>query len=847
MAKKTSDRRIREEAASEEAKSLRNLQATIDSHATIETHLEAEAKWYKSIGDNETARAKQAEIVSERQRTINELVKNQNKLTDDQKALLKDLINKQQTEIKNEKEINAQLKKQKDNRQLIVNTAKDAIRVTKEGLKFLMEQDKIIKQTILNLGMSGTKADLMRGSFEKSAGFVASLGGTLEDVQKIMEGYADETGRARVLSAQMVQDIEAIGKGTGLGVEQATKLGAQFEYMGFDAKKTVDYVQGIVDTSERMGVNTTKVLKNLNDNFKKLNTFTFTKGSKAMAEMAMNAEKMHVDMADALNVAEATRGLENIIELTANLQVMGGKFAELDPYKALYMSRNEPEKWTEEISKMTRGIYTFKKMTDGTFEKFISPVDADRLRNVAKSLGISADKLFEIGQRRLELDSMNKDMANMGLTEKEKELVQGAAIFNAKSAKFQVMLAGEMRDISSLTADQAKSFAKEQVLLKDRAKEALTFDEAFKATINELKSALLPLLRNINDALKYMRVHILDPITKLSHSLGPWLTGAGLITAAVMWKGVTTGLEHVIQKWVSGGAGMGRSAVGAASEGGTAERVIGGGKRGAGKGMLKGGAGIGAAALGIGAGIGLAAVGISKLADSMSKLDKTQIWALPVTVLALAAAFAVFTPAIIAVGTAGEVSAIGLLALGAAVVGIGFGINLAGKGIGKMAEGLGTMFEKSKGSGKDMLMIAGGIAGIAAALALFNFSGLGLAAFAGVMGIITVASLATANVANSFAKMGIAMKGTKEDWIAVEQAITSIGKANFKGGGALTELANMLKNPLKVQFADKEVALNTYVTLDVNGTKFLEAVGATAHVQNNQSRAKSGLETIKHK
>ena len=98
-----------------------------------------------------------------------------------------------------------------------------------------------------------------------------------------MEGYADETGRARVLSSQMAEDILAVGKGTGLGVEQAAKLGAQFELMGFDARKTIDYVQGIVDTSERMGVNTTKVLKNLNDNFKRLNTYSFRSGSKGIA------------------------------------------------------------------------------------------------------------------------------------------------------------------------------------------------------------------------------------------------------------------------------------------------------------------------------------------------------------------------------------------------------------------------------------------------------------------------------------------------------------------------------------------------------------------------------------
>ena len=832
-------------------KARKELDGVLKLHQALNLQLEAELKLAEGLNDYNKQSIINGEIIANNQMKINEMKQKAAYLTQDEVTELTALQAQQRKLIENEKQINKQLENQKNIRKSILGIMKDTGNVMGKGLKFLMEQDKIIKNTILNLGLSGAKADLMRGSFEQSAGFVASLGGNLEDVQKIMEGFADETGRARVLSAQMVQDITAIGKGTGLGIEQATKLGAQFEYMGMSAKGTMDYVQGIVDTSERMGVNTTKVMKNLSDNFRKLQTFTFTKGSKAMAEMAMNAQKMRVDMADVLNLAEATRGLENIIEMTANLQVMGGEFSKLDPFQALYMSRNEPEKWTETLSEMTRGLFTFKKNSQGVFEKFISPVDADRLRNVAKSLGISEEKIFEIGQRRLDLDKMNQDMMAMGLSPREKELIQGAAIFNEKSAKFQVMLAGEMRDISTLTQDQARSFAKEQVLLKDRAKEAMTFDEALKATLNELKSQLLPILRSINDVLKWTRTNILEPLTNISKSLGAWGTGAGLIAAALIWKSTATFMNHTMEKWVSGGNGMGRSrnATGTNSGKGSGRgSVRGKANPNAGKGLLRGGAGIGAAGAGIGAGIGLAAVGISELADAMSKLDATQVAALPKTLYAMAGAAAAFTIPLAILGATATVSTAGLLALGAVAVGVGAGIGLAAVGIGKMGEGLSKMFENAKGSGKDMLMIAGSIAGIAGALALFSnpLSAMGLGAFAGVMGVVTVAALASSKVANSFADMGTAMKGTKEDWIAVEQAITSISKANFKGG-ALTDLANMLKNPLKVQFADKEVALNTYVTLDVNGEKFHQSIGTTAHVVNNQNSAKHGLGTIFHR
>ena len=794
----------------------------------------------------DSERAKNQQIMAERQRTINELLSRANELQDEDIKKLDQLVVKQNEAVAAEKKINDQLDKQRKNRQEVVSLAKALADSIKEGWKYLQESDKVIRSTILNLGMSGAKAEAMRRSFEGSAKIVTRLGGSIADIQTIQQGFADETGRARALTASMVEDITLIGKGTGLGIEQATKLGAQFEFMGLDAKRSMDYVQGIVDTSERMGINTTKVLKNVSDNFKKLNTYSFTSGVKGMAKMAEDAEKFQVSMDTALSAADAAKGLEKAIDLAANLQVMGGEFAKTDPFEWMYLARNEPEKLTKKISEMTRGLVTFKKNSEGVFEKFISPADRDRLSAVAKSLGISNEEMIKITQRRADLDKMNKELGGTGLTAREKELVEGAAVFNSKSGKFQVELAGSMKDISTLTSTQAKSFVLEQKTLEERAKQALTFDQTFKATIETLKASLLPLLKGVNMALK--------PLAALADlaSKGGWgVAGAAgiLITAGLLWKGVTNKLSNVVSEWVqkSGGKGIsgfiGRTGAGTAAgqaestiaEKGTKglsglaeqRRGIGQGAAMAGKGsmMMKGGAGIGAAALGIGAGIGLAAIGISKLADSMSKLDKTQIWALPVTVLALAGAFAVFAPAIIAVGTAGTVSAVGLLALGGAVLGIGAGIGLAAAGIGYMAKGIGEMATSAKGAGADMLQLGEGIAVMAAGMALFSAGGLGLVVFATTLNRIAKHADDLGKVGDAFREINAVMRGSKDDFKAVEDAVNAISTMNTKGGSTFAQLANLLSKPLKVEFDNKgAVQLRADITLDIDSNTFMRKV-----------------------
>ena len=637
-------------------------------------------------------------------------------------------------------------------------------------------------------------------------------------------------------------------------MEQATKLGAQFELMGFDAKKSVDYVQGIVDTSERMGVNTTKVLKNVNDNFKKLNTYSFQQGSKGMAQMAMYAEKMKIDMSAALDSATIAHGLEGAIDLAAQLQVMGGEFAKTDPFQMLFLSRNDPAKFTEKISEMTKGVVTFRKMADGTFEKFISPADRDRLAAVGKALGQTAEQMTQIAQRRAEMDKMNTELAGTGLSGREKELVEGAAVFNAKSGKFEVQLAGRMKDISTLTKDQANSFLKEQTTLKARAEAAQDFETAFKATLEELKASLLPLLRGINQVLSFIRPIVsgfAKTIEKVfNNDFGKWVgmffAGAVLINAAFAkfaGKGILEKLAEGKSRGVGGviNRGLGKTVAqkteALAEETGTkgmsglagkrllegqGAKLAGVGKAGAGI-----GAGIGAAALGAGAGIGAAAAGVSLLANAMSKLTPDQAKTLQSIVKSMAwvvGAGAGLAAVVMAIGIAMGAAApeIGAFSLG--VLGIGAGIGIAAAGIGVMALGLSKLAISAKGAGKDMLELGAGVAAMAAGMALFTVGGLGLIAFSATLNRISKNADAIAKVGSAFREINAVMHGSKEDFNAVESAVNSISNMNTKGGSAFAQLATLLKTPLKVEFADKSVQLANDITLNIDGQKFMKKI-----------------------
>ena len=791
------------------------------------------------------------------------------------KALQKEIDKDKEMLALEQKKVNLKLKALK----LYEGTAKAATSLW----GYLMKSDKVIRSTNIALGLSGTKAEMMRKTFEDTAVFVTSYGGSLEDIGVLMTSFADETGRARILGSQMVKDGMLIAQATGMGAEAAGRMSGQFELMGMNMSNTADYVEGVMETSERMGVNSNKVFKVLSSNFLRLQKTTFQGGVKAMAKMAQYSEKFKMDMGQTLDSAEKARTLEGAIDMMSQLQVMGGKFAQADPFEMLYLSRNAPDKYIEKIGDMTKGMAHFKQMSDGTFQSFISPADIDRIKFASKALGVDEATLTQTTRRMGEIQEMRKRMTGMGLSAEQKEVLEGMYTFDSRLNKFSVEIGGVSKDVTSLTSDELKMLKGQKASLEERAASALTFDETLKATLQSLKAILLPMLQGVNAFLEKMRPTLTKIVNRLADfDMDGFKKGAGwFLTAALALKALFSVGGMFVRSFIQakvtkrfGGAVLNQAVgtaaakplnagaqraydLGQANRAGTMGRAAeasGRGRMMAGRGNMMSGAGIGMAAAGVGAGIGAAAAGISLLANAMTKLDEKKVEALRGIVRSISIMVGIGAAAAAAVmifGQASLMAAPGLGALSLAVLGIGAGIGIAAAGIGLMGVGLSKLVGVSKGAGTDMLKIGGGIALIAASLALFGnpLSLLGMAQFAAVMGIVSIASLATASAAHSFEKMGIAMKGTKDDWIAVQNAITAISAANFKGGGMLTELANLMKKPLKVEFADDEVGFTSNVTLEIDGAELLRHVdvGQIGLTQNFlQKKGNNGAKSIRH-
>ena len=157
-----------------------------------------------------------------------------------------------------------------------------------------------------------------------------------------------------------------------------------------------------------------------------------------------------------------------------------------------------------------------------------------------------------------------------------------------------------------------------------------------------------------------------------------------------------------------------------------------------------------------------------------------------------------------------------------------------------MGEGLAKLVTAGKGAGDSLSSIAKGIFQISAAG--LSTSVLGAIGIATTLGTISKYAAPLERIGGAFKEINLAMSGSKADYLAVQQAVEGISKANMKGGGMLSELATLLKSPLKVEFANSKVGIVSDISLYIDGDKLMQkSFKADAAVQRQVDAIKMGI------
>ena len=456
----------------------------------------------------------------------------------------------------------------------------------------LFEMEKAIKMSALQMGVLSKEGVGFRSNIVNAAKQTNMIGVGVKDLAQIQSTYSDEVGRSVVLSEKGLVALGQMAASTVLGAEGAARMAAEMENQGVSAERTGNFVEQTLNDSSKMGLNASKVIKNVSNNIKMLNKYNFKEGVKGLAKMAMTVSKMGVGMDFAANMADKLFSIEGAVDMSAQLQVMGGEWAKMaDPFRLMYMARNDMEGLTEELGNAAAASAKFNKKT-GEFD--LGAQEMHRLKIIAEQTGVAYDDLVTAGKNVAKLNKI-KGQVQFSMSDEEKEFISNKATLNEKG-EGSIMINGSPKLLKQLTEQDRqilKTQMAEQQSMKERAEQSRTFDESFADLVNQLKIYLLPLVDTMNKNLVPGLMRLADKfetegwgakiesfatsVGEIVSTIGGWMLEwpkltAGLLLFSKVGPAVFSGLSFLWDtvKWFKNGMqlGMGFNSVASVSGGG---------------------------------------------------------------------------------------------------------------------------------------------------------------------------------------------------------------------------------------------------------------------------------------
>ena len=684
---------------------------------------------------------------------------------------------------------------------------------------YLMTVDKQIKGLTLNLGLSGNRAESLREQMYESTNAAQRFGASAADIVEIQSKVNELTGRANVFTEKQVANMVLIAKGTGMANQEAGQFVGNMLSLGSSVEDATKLIEGTVNETAKLGLNSSNVLKGITTNIGMLNKYRFQNGVEGLKNMVQASEKFKFSIDGAFAAAEKFNTLEGLLQTGAELRVLGGEFAKIDEFKFSFLARNKPEEFAVEMAKLTKGMASFNK-EKGIFD--VSDVDMDKFRSVAQSTGQEVGKLVESTKEMAKID-LAKSQIFVG-DDADKEMIAKLASFGKGSTIGKIEIGGNMVRIDQLTDDHLKILRQTDITLKKRTEDSQTFNETFENTIMQLKSTLLPILDGINYLLKGFN-NIMD--TFRNETTGKMDKIGLIIPAAILL--LSTGIAGILTKMVlripsllsgvlSKVPGIGKLFGKAAT---TGSALSGSQALGAGKGAMYSGLGsaailaaIGVAAMGIGFGFKMAAEGAASLSDSISKLTGPQLTALTTSLITIGATIGgPLIVGIIALGIAGEVSALGILAIGAAALMLGAGIGLAALGVGEMAKGFSTLGNVDLTKvGLGMLGIAGAALMLANPLSMYGLGAIGIA----------LAGISALDFNNVMPLQNLHF--VDKDIENIKTITDLLNKINSIDTSKLDSLGKLFSSTSFKFTLDGDAVLKNTINIDVAGEKFTKMI-----------------------
>lgn len=298
--------------------------------------------------------------------------------------------------------------------------------LTEEIFKQVDRESQLHTDINEKMGITGKLSRAYRDSIIETVPAAVRLGFDIKNLTELTTGLAEKSGRFNLVSQDTMEKTIVTTRAFGTTMGEMANTMSEFEKIGLGQADTLAKINNAGKDSLTLGLNSKVVLKDVQNNLSMINQYGFSRGVEGLTRMAQKATEFRISMSETFKLAEKVMNPESAIELTANMQMLGGAIGDLnDPLKLMYMATNNVEGLQDALHGAAAGLASYNK-EQGRFE--IVGANLRRAQEMAKALGveykefakgaIAANERILAGQelsaRGLQMDDRDKEfLTNM--------------------------------------------------------------------------------------------------------------------------------------------------------------------------------------------------------------------------------------------------------------------------------------------------------------------------------------------------------------------------------------------------------------------------------------------------
>lgn len=323
--------------------------------------------------------------------------------------------------------------------------------------------DEIEKHTFdlgKNLGILTSKGLVdFQKSFQKNMIDIAKdFGKPIEEMAELNKKYIDQTGRMLFFSHGDMRKVAALGS-LGVDDNDIASYISEMQVFNYGVSASIDMINKEMLNANKIGINARKYIKDATKFLSQAVKYNFKNGVKGAMDMVRWAQNLNINMSTVTKTIESfSGGIEDIIEKSAKLQVLGGNIAMYsDPLGMMYDRWNDPQALMGRVENMLKGFGTMKNNGDvyynGNEERF--------LQQMSKIINMDVGEMKKISRYHLKKGDVSKYIRDNNLTQDQLMNIISKAVKNengdwvVKDKNQQDMLVSDITtgNISKMQAD----------------------------------------------------------------------------------------------------------------------------------------------------------------------------------------------------------------------------------------------------------------------------------------------------------------------------------------------------------------------------------------------------------